>query len=172
MADPFIGEIRMAGFNFAPRGWAFCNGALFSIAQNTALFSLLGTMYGGNGQTTFGLPNLMGRIPLHMGQGPGLTNREVGEMGGQEAVTLIQAQIPAHSHVAHAATGGARAATAAGNMLASGEADVFSRGTGQATTLAPGQLDLAGGSQPHPNIQPSLGVSFIIAIEGIYPSRN
>jgi len=170
--DPFLGEIRMAGFNFAPRGWAFCNGAILGIAQNTALFSLLGTTYGGNGTTTFALPNLAGRLPLHMGQGPGLSPRTIGEFGGSETVALSVQQMPSHRHTLFAASAGTRTATASGNVLASGEADIFKRGPVPTVALAPEQLALTGGSQPHPNMQPFLAVNFIIAIEGIFPSRN
>lgn len=172
MAEPFIGEISMAGFNFAPRGWAFCNGAIHSIAQNTALFALLGTTYGGDGQTTFALPNLMGRLPLSQGQGPGLSPRTIGETGGVEAVTLLTTQMPSHAHTLMAASGGARTSTAQGNHLASGEADIYTRGPGEAVALAPNQIAPAGQGQPHLNLQPALAVNFIIAIEGIFPSRN
>jgi microcystin-dependent protein len=172
VSDPFIGEIRMAGFNFAPRGWAYCNGAILSIAQNDALFALLGTTYGGDGQTTFALPNLAGRLPLNQGQGPGLSPRTLGEMGGVESVTLTAQQLPAHTHALAAASAGARTASAAGNLVASGEADIYSRDPGQPVALSPNQLGVAGGSQPHTNLQPALAVNFIIAIEGIFPSRN
>ena len=172
MSDPFVGEIRMAGFNFAPRGWAFCNGAILSIAQNDVLFALIGTTYGGDGQTTFALPNLAGRLPLNQGQGPGLSARTMGEMGGFEEVTLTSQQIPIHSHVLAAASAGARASSAAGNLVASGETDIYSRDSGQPVALSPNQLGPAGGSQPHTNLQPALAVNFIIAFEGIFPSRN
>lgn len=172
MSDAFIGEIRMAGFNFAPQGWAFCNGALHAISQNPALFALLGTTYGGDGQTTFALPNLMGRIPLHQGQGPGLSTHFIGERGGAEAVTLLESQMPGHAHALAAAAGGTRTSAAAGNLLASGEADVYARPGGSPVTLSPFQLDAAGGGQPHFNLQPFLVVNFIIATVGFFPSRN
>lgn len=172
MADPFLGEIRMAGFNFAPRGWGFCNGAILSIAQNSALFALLGTTYGGDGITTFALPNLMGRLPLNQGQGPGLSPRTIGEMGGVEQVTLTSQQLPNHTHTLAAASAGTRTSSAGGNLLASGEADIYARGAGQPVALSPDQLSPAGGSQPHTNLQPALAVNFFIAFEGIFPSRN
>jgi microcystin-dependent protein len=172
MADPFLGEIRMAGFNFAPRGWAFCNGAIVSIAQNSALFALLGVTYGGNGTTTFGLPNLAGRLPLNQGQGPGLSPRTIGEMGGVEHVTLTPQQMPNHTHTLVAASGGTRTSSAAGNLLASGEADIYARGGAQPVALSNEQISYAGAGQPHSNLQPFLAVNFFIAFEGIFPSRN
>lgn len=172
MSEPFLGEIQMVGFNFAPRGWAFCNGSLLSIAQNDALFALLGTIYGGDGQTTFALPDLRGRIPLNQGQGPGLTNRVIGEAGGAESVTLIEGQMPAHSHQMWIATNGTRTSAANGNLLAGGEADIYSRSATPSVGLAPSQLASAGSSLPHDNMQPVLAVNFIISLEGIFPSRN
>lgn len=172
MSEPFLGEIQMVGFNFAPRGWAFCHGSILSIAQNDALFALLGTTYGGDGQSTFALPDLRGRIPINQGQGPGLNNRIVGEVGGTETVTLSQQQMPSHTHQVMAATNGARTSAPNGNALASGEADVFSRASGSEVGLAPTQLSAAGSTLPHENMQPVLAVNFIIALEGIFPSRN
>lgn len=172
MADPFIGEIRMAGFNFAPNGWARCEGQLLSIAQNTALFSLLGTQFGGNGQTTFALPDLRGRVPIQRGQGPGLSSYSIGEVVGSEQVTLTAAQIPGHSHGLVAARDGARSDQPSGNLLASGEADVFSRDTGNPVAMAATAVAPTGGSQPHQNMQPYLCVNFIIALFGIFPPRN
>lgn len=172
MSEPFLGEIQMVGFNFAPRGWAFCHGSILSIAQNDALFALLGTTYGGDGQSTFALPDLRGRIPLNQGQGAGLSNRVIGEIGGTESVTLTQQQMPSHTHQVMAGATGARTSTPNGNMLASGEADVFSRASGSEVGLAPTQLAPAGSTLPHENMQPVLAVNFIIALEGIFPSRN
>ena len=172
MSEPFLGEIQMAGFNFAPRGWAFCHGSILSIAQNDALFVLLGTTYGGNGQTTFALPDLRGRIPLNQGQGPGLTNRVIGEVGGVDAVTLTQQQIPSHTHQVMASSNAIRTSAPGGNWLASGEADIYSRATTPTVGLAPAQLSAAGSSLSHENMQPVLAVNFIIALEGIFPSRN
>ncbi len=156
--EPYIGEIVMYGFNFAPRGWAHCDGQTLSIAQNTALFSLLGTTYGGNGQTTFALPDLRGRVPLHPGQGPGLSPRDQGEVGGSEAVTLTAGQLPAHNHalpeVQVRGTGTPAVGATTGGAL------------GTATTSA------AGGGQPLPNLPPYLGLYYSIALEGIFPPRN
>ncbi len=170
--DPYIGQIMMFGGNFAPRGWALCNGQLLSIAQNTALFSILGTTYGGNGQTTFGLPDLRGRAPIHWGQGPGLTNRALGESGGEETVTLSAAQMPAHSHVAHAASGGGSTASPQNAVWAASTARDNIYATAANTTLSPSAIGPAGGGQPHDNMPPYQAVSYIIALEGIYPPRD
>jgi microcystin-dependent protein len=172
MSNPFLGEIRTFAGNFAPRGFALCNGQLLSIAQNTALFALLGTTYGGNGTTNFALPNMQSRVPVSMGQGPGLTNRDIGESFGSESVTLLAAQIPAHSHAQIAATdpatagsgpSGAPGASATTNFYGSAAADLI---------MAPTTVGVAGGGQPHNNIAPYLALNFIIAVEGIFPSRN
>ena len=169
MSEPFIGEIRIFGFNFAPRGWALCNGQLLSIAQNTALFSLLGTMYGGNGQTTFGLPDLRGRVPVHFGQGPGLSNYSQGEVAGSETVTLTQNQAPAHSHLVAASNGAADSTRPAGKVPATGGGYAAA---GDGSTMNPAMVNSSGGSQPHENIQPYLVLNFCIAVAGIFPSRN
>lgn len=174
MSTPYIGEIRMFGCNFAPRGWAFCNGQLLPIAQNTALFSLLGTTYGGNGTTTFGLPDLRGRVPIHFGQGPGLSPYSQGQTGGAESVTLLTTQIPAHSHTVNAVGSGGNQASPVGNLPAvesTGTSQNFSNGaaTGQ---MNPTMVNTAGGNQPHSNVQPYQTINFCIALEGIYPSRN
>ncbi len=172
MSEPFIAEVRLFAGTFAPRGWADCNGQLLPINQNQALFALLGTTYGGDGRVTFALPNLQGRAAIHAGQGPGLTNRNLGETGGAATSTLTTAQIPAHHHalrgtspattgtpgptVALAETsGGAKVYRPAGNLVAMG---------------AP--LANAGGGQPHENRQPYLGMRYIIALQGVFPSRN
>ncbi len=179
MSEPFLGEIRMVGFNFAAKGWALCNGQLLSIAQNTALFSLLGTTYGGDGITTFALPNLQGRLPMHWGNGPGLSGRVIGEMSGSESVTLISTQIPAHNHPLNCTTTGGATDNPTGTLLAtSADANLNPINTylgGSAAPnaqMAPTSIGLAGGSQPHDNMPPFLCVTFIIALEGIYPSRN
>lgn len=169
MSEPFIGQIMMFGGNFAPRGWALCNGQLLSIAQNTALFSILGTTFGGNGQTTFGLPNLQGRVPLHPGDGPGLSPRVLGEMGGEEAVTLLQTQLPPHSHTASATGGDATTSKPDGAVPASGGAYAAAS---DGSTMSPSFIGGGGSSQPHDNMQPYQAVNFIIALEGIFPSRN
>ena len=173
MSEPFVAEIRMVGFNFAPRNWAVCNGALLSISQNTALFSLVGTFYGGNGLNTFGLPDLQGRAAIHQGQGPGLTQRFVGEQGGSAAVTLLSSQLPAHSHntVLGAATGGVE--TPGGNDWGSalrGRPPAYS--TTSNTTMSASATSTAGGSQPHNNMPPYLSVLYIIALSGVFPARN
>lgn len=166
MSEPFLGEIRTFGFNFAPRGWAFCNGQLLPIAQNTALFSLLGTTYGGNGQTTFALPELRGRAPVHVGQGPGLPLVDQGETGGETAHTLIVSEQPAHSHPIGATQGGATASRPAGKVCSAGGSYSDTSDANMQPTGA------AGGGQPHNNMQPYLGLNFCIALEGIFPSRS
>ena len=176
MSEPFIGQILIVGFNFAPRGWAFCNGQILSIAQNTALFSLLGTTYGGNGQTTFALPNLQSRVPLHFGQGPGLSGYSLGELSGTETVTLNSSQMPQHTHTNTVAFNASNASASdtvpTGNFLA---ADNQYKSTANTTLNAAAvqvTIQPAGGSQPHENRQPYLALNFIIALEGIFPSRN
>lgn len=171
MAEPFIGEVKLFAGNFAPRGWAFCNGQLLSITQNTALFAILGTTYGGNGQTTFALPDLRARTPLGAGQGPGLPDYTLGETGGAAAVTLSAAQMPAHRHSLAAAPTATSATPAAGVVLATTSTAKIYRDPTNLTTMAL-PLANAGGNQPHPNRQPYLGVHFVIALQGIFPSRN
>ena len=179
MAEPFIGQIIMFAGNFAPRGYAFCWGQILSIAQNTALFSILGTTYGGNGQTTFALPDLRGRVPIQPGQGPGLSPYSLGQQAGTETVTLLSTQIPAHNHLITASEGNGTAQTPGGGFLSagvvptSGNAAVSAyRNSTDGTTLAPTSITNTGGSQPHNNIQPYLALNFCIALEGIFPSRN
>lgn len=174
MGTPILGEIRKFGFNFAPRGWAMCNGQLMPISQNTALFSLLGTTYGGDGQSTFALPNLQGRVPIHQGQGTGLSNRVMGEVSGEEAVTLLVGQLPAHNHQAQGSNQGANNPSPAGNVWAAeptGQTALYSN-TAPNTPLAAGAIGTTGGSQPHDNMPPFLVVNFCIALAGIFPSRN
>jgi microcystin-dependent protein len=174
MASPFLGEIKMFGGNFAPRGYAFCNGQILSIAQNTALFSLLGTTYGGNGQTTFALPNLQGRAPMHWGQGPGLIPRNLGEIGGTETVTLTQTEMPQHTHALNANGAAGTDGVPAGNVVlaASTARDKLYSVNGVTASLSVQSIGTAGSSLPHNNMQPYLAVSFIIALQGIFPSRN
>ncbi len=175
MSEPFIGEIRFFGFNFAPRGWAMCSGQTLSISQNTALFSLLGTMYGGNGQTTFALPDLRGRVAIHVGQGPGLQNYTQGEMSGEETHTLIATEMPAHTHSITASSAIGTQSSPAGAVIAGSDP---SRGSAHFapdnpdSTLAAQTISAAGGSQPHNNLQPYLVGNYCIALEGIFPSRN
>lgn len=181
MSNPFIAEIRIFAGNFAPRGWAFCQGQIMSIAQNTALFSLLGTTYGGNGQTTFGLPDLRGRVPIQQGQGPGLSPRTLGEVGGTETVTLISTQMPAHNHTIGASTSPGNIANPSNNTLAVGQVTVnggtelvnmYVGSTAPNVALNAQTAGVAGGSQPHNNMQPFLAINYIIALQGIFPSRN
>ena len=176
MTDPFLAEIRIFGGNFAPRGWALCNGQLMSISQNTALFSLLGTTYGGDGRVTFGLPNLQGATPMQQGQGPGLSQRYLGELGGSPAVTLINSEMAMHTHTALAVDAGGDSPTPTNNTWAqartgrSGDA-LYSVGV-QPNLLMNSQAVLpTGGSQPHNNMPPYLTVTFIIALQGIFPQR-
>jgi len=172
MSEPFVGEIRMFAGTFAPRGWALCDGQLLAISQNDALFSLLGTIYGGDGRTTFGLPDLRGRVPVHMGQGPGLSNYGVGVKGGAENVTLIANQLPSHSHTLQAASDVAGSKSAQGNLLGrSTNIDLYT-GDSPDGTLASAAVSNSGGSQSHGNLMPFLCVNFIIALFGIYPSRT
>ena len=169
MAEPFLGQISMFGFAFAPKGWAFCNGQLLSIAQNTALFSLLGTTYGGDGQTTFALPNLQSRCPLHFGQGAGLSERDLGEQGGVESVTLLTTQMPQHSHLVNAFGEDASTSDPSGSVPAAGGAY---NGAPDGTKMNAQMNDPTGGGQPHDNMTPFLGINFCIALSGIFPSRN
>lgn len=168
MSEQFLGEIRMFGGNFAPVGWAFCNGQLLSIAQNDALFTLIGTTYGGDGVNTFGLPNLQGRIPIHQGQGAGLATYVMGQMAGTESVTLNSQQLPQHGHGTAASSGNGGASSPASSYWASTAATKqYAPATN--TTMAPTAMSLTGGNQPHENRMPVLAISFIIALEGIYP---
>jgi microcystin-dependent protein len=171
MSDPFIGEIRIFAGNFAPRGWAFCNGQLLSISQNTALFSLLGVTYGGDGRTTFALPDLQGRVPMHAGRGPGLTTRSLGQQGGVESVTLAASQMPQHTHALQATTDPAtlNAPTTTRTLARSRGGFAYQSGGGTGATLSSQTLADAGGSQAHNNMQPYLALSFIIALQGIFP---
>ena len=173
MTQPFIGEIQLFGFNFNPRGWAFANGATLPISQNTALFSLLGVTYGGNGQTTFQLPNFAGRAGCQQGNGPGLSPRTLGETFGVNAVTLTSNQIPSHNHVINAYLPGNTGIPAANGGLSqpANNANKSFNLSAPNTTFAPNMLQpSAGGGQPHQNQQPYLGVNFCIALQGIYPS--
>jgi microcystin-dependent protein len=171
MATPFIAQISLFAGTFAPRGWMFCNGQMLSIAQNTALFALIGTTYGGNGQTTFALPDLRGRVPLGTGLGPGLSNYSLGQQSGTETVTLLSTQIPAHNHALQASTAAPSTPTPANASLPTGSSRIYAAG-GASQTLNPTSIGSAGGSQPHPNMQPYLALNYIIAVEGIFPSRN
>jgi len=171
MSEPFVGEIRMFAGNFAPRGWAFCDGQLLAVSQNDALFSLLGTIYGGDGRTTFGLPDLRGRIPIHAGTGPGLSPRRLGSKGGAEKVTLTVNQLPSHTHAWRASTDLASTRDTANAVLAQSVPDIY---TSRAAPIPLHSTTVGntGGSRSHTNEMPFLCVHFIIALIGIYPSRH
>jgi microcystin-dependent protein len=173
--DPFLAEVRIMGFNFAPRGWAQCNGQLMPISQNTALFSLVGTTYGGDGRVTFGLPNLQGSVPMHPGVGAGLTPRELGEIGGSETAAVDVSQIPMHTHTVRAASfpGDVQAPTSATALSRAHGGNAYQSNPSQnPVTMAPEALTPAGGSQPHNNMQPYLTLNFCIALQGVFPARN
>jgi microcystin-dependent protein len=175
MSSPFVAEIRIFACNFAPTGWAECNGQLMPISQNTALFSLLGTTYGGDGKSTFGLPNFQGNSPMEQGQGAGLSLRDLGEAAGEDYVTLLQSEMPSHPHSANADSGGGSANTPTGNVWA---ATVVARqgvnvyASTQGVTMNPLALSLTGGSLPHNNLMPYLVLNFCIALQGIFPARG
>ncbi len=171
MSEPFLGEIRMFGGNFAPRGWAFCHGQLLPISSNAALFSLLGTIYGGNGSTTFALPDLRGRVPMHFGSGPGLSERRQGLRAGVETVTLTTGQLPAHNHALIGTSATPSTAAPAGAQLPTGSSRIYATGAADAN-LAASSIGNAGSSQPHENMPPFLVVNFIIALVGLFPSRS
>ena len=175
MSNPFVAEIRILGCNFAPKGWAFCNGQLLPISQNTALFSLLGTTYGGNGQTTFALPNMQDSSPIHHGQGAGLTQRLLGEASGTPTVTLLNTEMPAHTHQASANSGGAGQPGPQNNVWASlpgrTPPPAF-QSTAPNAAMSPFGLSITGSSFPHNNRQPYLGLNFCIAMQGVFPARQ
>ena len=176
MTDPFLAEIRIFAGNFAPTGWALCNGQLMSISQNTALFSLLGTTYGGDGRVTFGLPNLQGSTPMQQGQGPGLSQRYLGEIGGEQYVTLLQSEMAQHTHTALAVDAGGDKTDPTGNTWATARTSrsgdpLYSLGQQPNLTMATQSTNVTGGSQPHNNMQPYLTLTFIIALQGIFPQR-
>jgi microcystin-dependent protein len=175
MADPFVAEIRVFPFNFAPSGWAWCNGQLLPISQNTALFSLLGTTYGGDGKSTFALPNLQGSVPMHPGQGPGLSLHDLGETGGSETVTLLQSEIPTHKHSIQAANfpGDIQAPTPTVALARSAGGNGYQSNANQNNvSMSPSALTPAGGDQPHNNLQPYLTMYFNIALQGVFPPRS
>jgi microcystin-dependent protein len=173
MADPFVAEIRIFPFNFAPKGWAWCDGQLMPLSQNTALFSLLGTTYGGDGKSNFALPDLQGRAPMHPGQGPGLSLHDLGETGGSETVTLLESEIPSHTHVARASSDPADNQEPSPARSLARSAPGFAYTTGNATApLSDAALAPAGGDQPHNNMQPYLTFYFNIALQGVFPPRT
>lgn len=169
MSEAFIGEIRMFGFKHAPEGWAICNGQLLNIAENTALFSILGTTYGGDGKTTFGLPDLQGRIPLHVHIQN--NNYPLGAKLGSQTVTLTQAQIPSHNHILKGTAAPGTTGNPSNQLLAQPTQAMYCEQTQNLVPLHPSALSAAGGGQPHNNLQPSLVVNFCIALQGLYPSR-
>ena len=179
MADPFVAEIRIFGFNFAPTGWAFCDGQILPISQNTALFSLLGTTYGGDGKSNFALPNLQGIVPLHVGgaqPGPGLSTYDLGEMSGLETVTLLQSEMPAHSHTLQAQSqdpADQPAPSPVRTFAASQNANAYAPSNANPiVAMSPQALSVSGGSLPHSNMQPYLTLNFCIAMQGVFPPRS
>lgn len=174
MADPFVAEIRIFPFNFAPKGWAWCDGQLMPLSQNTALFSLLGTTYGGNGKSNFALPDLQGRAPMHPGQGPGLSLHDLGETGGSETVTLLESEIPAHSHSHTVSQADALVGNPTGQLFATGIGIGMyaAANAGAVTQLNPSATTPAGGDAPHNNLMPYLTFYFSIALQGVFPPRT
>jgi microcystin-dependent protein len=173
--DPFVAEIRIFPFNFAPRGWAWCDGQLLPLSQNTALFSLLGTTYGGDGKSNFALPDLQGRAAMHPGQGPGLSLHDLGETGGSDTVTLLESEIPSHTHQLRANTDFAdvQNPSSARSIARSQNANAYKAPAGQSVVqLSPQALAPAGGDQPHNNMQPYLTFHFNIALQGVFPARG
>ena len=173
MADPFVAEIRVFAFNFAPKGWAWCDGQLLPLSQNTALFSLLGTTYGGDGKSNFALPDLQGRAPMHPGQGPGLSLHDLGETGGSETVTLLESEIPAHTHILRGNNTLAEAGVPTDASIGRQSFNMFQTTTNtNLVPMAPEGLPPAGGDQPHNNMQPYLTLYFNIALQGVFPPRG
>jgi microcystin-dependent protein len=170
--DPFVAEIRIFPFNFAPKGWAFCDGQILPISQNTALFSLLGTTYGGDGKSNFALPNMQGNAPMHPGQGPGLSLHDLGETGGSETVTLLESEIPSHSHAIQASKSDATDTNAGNELLAKGIGIGGYAAPGPLIAMSDQALAPAGGDQPHNNMQPYLTLNFCIALQGVFPPRT
>ncbi len=172
MSEPFVGEIRMFAGNFAPRGWALCEGQLLAISQNDALFSLFGTVYGGDGRTTFGLPDMRGRVPVHAGNGPGLSDRRLGARGGQETVTLQADEVHGHGHALSASSAAASAAAGPSGVLATTRDASY--GVPGGTVMAAAAVTPSGSASPsaHNNLAPSLAIHYIVALFGIYPSRS
>jgi len=171
--DPFVAEIRIFPFNFAPKGWAFCDGQILPISQNTALFSLLGTTYGGDGKSNFALPNMQGNAPMHPGQGPGLSLHDLGETGGSETVSLLESQIPAHSHQMSVSSQLGTANDPTTQRFAMGDGNnLYGSAANNIVQMSGNALAPAGGDQPHNNMQPYLTLNFCIALQGVYPPRT
>jgi microcystin-dependent protein len=175
MADPFVAEIRIFPFNFAPKGWAFCAGQLLPISQNTALFSLLGTTYGGDGKSNFALPNMQGNAPMHPGQGPGLSLHDLGETGGSQTVSLLESEIPSHPHAMLAGSDAADNNSPQNNIAAppAGRGNnLYITANSPLSMMNPQALTPSGGDQPHNNMQPYLTLNFCIALQGVFPPRS
>jgi microcystin-dependent protein len=172
MSTPFLGEVRMFSFPFAPKGWAMCNGQILSIQQNAALFSILGTTFGGNGTTTFALPNMQGRVPTHWGTSPSYGTVTLGQQFGQESHTLLLSEVPSHTHLASGSSDMASLAGPVNNLVAVSAQNPYAPALTNPVTLQPGTVALAGGSQPHENRQPFLVVNACIALAGVFPQRN
>jgi len=174
--DPFVAEIRIFPFNFAPKGWAFCDGQILPLSQNTALFSLLGTTYGGDGKSNFALPNMQGNAPMHPGQGPGLSLHDLGETGGSDTVSLLESEIPSHSHGLMASAQPATRTGPANNSLAriptAGSTPYLAPAGAPLVSMSGNSIAPAGGDQPHNNMQPYLTLNFCIALQGVYPPRT
>jgi microcystin-dependent protein len=173
MSSPFVAEIRIFPFNFAPKGWAWCDGQILPLSQNTALFSLLGTYYGGDGKSNFALPDLQGRAPMHPGQGPGLSLHDLGETGGSETVSLLESEIPSHSHAMNVSSQLGMENFTSGQMFAMGDGiNMYGDAASNRVAMADQALAPAGGDQPHNNMQPYLTLYFCIALQGVYPPRS
>ncbi len=170
--DPFVAEIRIFPFNFAPKGWAFCDGQILPLSQNTALFSLLGTTYGGDGKSNFALPNMQGNAPMHPGQGPGLSLHDLGETGGSDTVSLLESEIPSHTHGYTVSQADGLVGAPAGQLCATGIGVGMYAPPGTLVQLNDNSLAPAGGDQPHNNLQPYLTLNFCIALQGVYPPRT
>jgi len=170
--DPFVAEIRIFPFNFAPKGWAFCDGQLLPLSQNTALFSLLGTTYGGDGKSNFALPDMQGNAPMHPGQGPGLSLHDLGETGGSETVSLLESEIPSHSHAMNASKADAIDTNVNNELFAKGIGIGMYATPSPITAMADTTIAPAGGDQPHNNMQPYLTLNFCIALQGVFPPRT
>jgi microcystin-dependent protein len=175
MSNPFVAEIRIFTGNFAPKGWALCNGQLLPISQNTALFSLLGTTYGGDGKSNFALPDMQGNTPMQQGQGPGLSLRDLGEEAGEQTVTLLQTEMPSHSHGVQAG-GGSDSGSPVGETWGGGQkgfgTNLYTPSSAQNVAMNPLTTTISGGNLPHNNMMPFLGLTFIIALQGVFPARS